>query len=109
MWKAHRERVKTDPVKKAKRQEYQKRYRLKHRVLSPQKERARRTVDNALARGKLKRKPCVKCGGKAQAHHEDYSKPLEVMWLCPLHHAERHKEIATLSRDKLGVGTSPLL
>lgn len=36
--------------------------------------------------GVLVRQPCEVCGSKAQAHHNDYSKPLEVRWLCPLHH-----------------------
>lgn len=27
----------------------------------------------------------------AQRHHDDYSKPLEIRWLCPLHHKEVHK------------------
>jgi hypothetical protein len=27
------------------------------------------------------------------AHHEDYDKPLEVVWLCQPCHKQRHKEI----------------
>ena len=30
------------------------------------------------------------CDAVPQAHHEDYSKPLEVVWLCHRHHKELH-------------------
>lgn len=53
-----------------------------------------RQVKKALAIGLLKKQPCTRCGSdRSQGHHEDYSKPLEVIWLCALHHAERHREI----------------
>lgn len=46
-----------------------------------------------MAARKLERKPCEVCGAeKAEAHHEDYTKPLDVNWLCKRHHAERHTE-----------------
>ena len=33
-------------------------------------------------------KRCFKCGEKGQAHHDDYSKPFEIKWLCFKHHRE---------------------
>ncbi len=42
-----------------------------------------------LAR-KLESKPCVQCGRTSQKHHPDPSKPLEVIYLCPLHHTQIH-------------------
>ena len=36
--------------------------------------------------------PCEECGstGKVHRHHDDYSKPAEIRWLCPRHHAQYH-------------------
>ncbi len=58
---------------------------------NPVKRAAHIAVGNALRDGKLKRQPCEVCGAVAQAHHDDYSKPLAVRWLCTKHHAEWHK------------------
>jgi RNA polymerase-binding transcription factor DksA len=55
-----------------------------------QRIRARIDVRNALRRGDLTRGPCEVCGEKAEAHHDDYSQPLVVRWLCRQHHAEHH-------------------
>ena len=47
----------------------------------------------ALRQGKkIQPKKCSACGRKTQVegHHEDYYKPLEVRWLCPLHHSKEH-------------------
>lgn len=49
-------------------------------------------VSNAIRDGKLEKKACEMCGGPAHAHHEDYSKPLEVVWLCHKHHMARHRK-----------------
>jgi hypothetical protein len=63
------------------------------------KRRAQKTVENALVWGRMTRKPCERCGAdKAHAHHENYSKPLEVMWLCPKHHRQRHADINAIHR-----------
>jgi hypothetical protein len=47
-------------------------------------------VQRAVLSGKLIKLPCEVCGGKAEAHHDDYSKPLDVRWFCKLHHEEYH-------------------
>jgi len=55
----------------------------------PEHHRARVHLHNAVSRGKIQKEPCEVCGDpKSEAHHDDYSKPLEVRWLCRKHHAE---------------------
>lgn len=48
-----------------------------------------------MLRGDLTPQPCQRCGDAVgvHAHHDDYSQPLAVMWLCPKHHRERHREL----------------
>lgn len=59
---------------------------------NPHKRSAQISVGNAIRDGKLVRLPCGICGNTtADAHHDDYSKPLEVRWLCRKHHAEWHR------------------
>ena len=49
----------------------------------PEKYKARYTLRNAVRLGIIKKQPCEKCGdNKSHGHHDDYSKPLEVRWLC---------------------------
>ena len=68
-------------------------YSKKWDLENPEKKKAHMAVKNALRSGRMHRHPCCICGNKAHAHHEDYSKPLEVIWLCPKHHGERHVQI----------------
>lgn len=51
-------------------------------------------VGNAIRDGKLVKQPCEVCGRseRVHAHHCDYDKPLDVMWLCPLCHRAWHNE-----------------
>lgn len=72
------------PARRAKAMEYQRRRREKF----PGKERARTAVANAIRDGRLVRLPCEICGGNAQAHHDDYRRPLVVRWMCFKHHRE---------------------
>lgn len=60
----------------------------------PHQKRANQAVNNAVRDGRLQKRPCERCGNPtSEGHHEDYSKPLDVIWLCRTHHAERHVEI----------------
>ena len=66
-----------------------------------ERDKARRLVRSAIESGALVRKSCCEsCGAErkrsdgvtaVQAHHDDYSKPLEVRWLCSACHTAWHK------------------
>lgn len=70
--------------------EYLKQYKARY----PIKYKARTMVGNAIRDGKLFKDPCCVCGTAVDvhAHHCDYSKPLNVMWLCAVHHSEWHQK-----------------
>jgi hypothetical protein len=58
----------------------------------PLKVKARNFLYRNVKKGKLKKESCQKCmNKKVEAHHEDYNKPLEVIWLCKKHHVELHE------------------
>lgn len=65
-----------------------KEYRLKNK----HKVRAHQKLRLAVKSGKLKKKACERCSDKKTvAHHDDYNKPLSVIWLCHKHHMELHR------------------
>jgi hypothetical protein len=80
------------------------RARLPHRVLKhnevfkkyciehPEKVKAVDAANNAMRSGVIKKLPCVVCGTteRLEKHHSDYSKPLEVVFLCSVHHKAVH-------------------
>lgn len=58
------------------------------------RQRARVLLHNAVTRGKIvKPAQCEDCGveTKLDGHHPDYSKPLDVMWLCRRCHMRHHR------------------
>jgi uncharacterized Zn finger protein (UPF0148 family) len=57
-------------------------------------------VHVAVKKGILVRQPCEVCGATKyiDAHHEDYTKPLSVRWLCRSHHRQTHTRIAKLNK-----------
>ncbi len=67
-------------------------YRLRAQERHPEKVKARWKTRDAIKQGKLVRQLCEVCGNtKSEAHHDDYSKPLDVRWLCKKHHTEVHR------------------
>lgn len=67
------------------------------------KNRARRKSYNAFKEGKITRKPCAVCGStvKLEMHHEDYLKPLDIVWLCQYHHQQRHIQLNEKKRNEM--------
>lgn len=64
------------------------------RAEDKRRQKAHSAVFSAIKRGDLVRMSCVRCGTeKTEAHHEDYDKPLDVVWLCSPCHKQRHQEI----------------
>lgn len=70
-------------------------YKKKWKENNREKVRANSMVSSAIESGKLKREPCRDCQStiNIQAHHPDYSKPLKVVWFCPVHHKAEHKRL----------------
>lgn len=66
------------------------RQQAKWQAAFPERKYAHGVVAHALKTGKLERLPCWVCGETAEAHHPDYSAPLDVVWLCSRHHKLAH-------------------
>lgn len=64
----------------------------KWREGNPTAYKAQNAVNNALRDGKLMRGPCSLCGATkhVHGHHRDYTKPLDVVWLCAKCHHRLH-------------------
>ena len=87
------ERVRAHDRQRGNRQGYG--YTLGYRRKNPEKHRAHYVVGSALRNGTLQKQPCQVCGttGKLEAHHQDYSQPLMVQWLCSSHHSQLHRDL----------------
>ena len=86
---ARKNYVKTEQGKEAKRRgmkAYHERY--------PLKKAAHTMVSNAIRDGRLEKKyECSVCESteKIEGHHDDYTKPFDIRWLCEKCHKEWHR------------------
>lgn len=83
-----RERAKNNPEKLVK-------FNSEWRARNPEKYHCHRILNNAVRDGEvIKSCSCQFCGTtkvKIHGHHPDYTKPLEVMWLCASCHSRQHR------------------
>lgn len=72
--------------------EYNKSY--QYSEIQIKKKNCRTCLNVYIRRGKIKKNPCSICGSQEniEAHHQDYDKPLDVVWFCRSHHLECHRE-----------------
>ena len=56
------------------------------------RKKARIMFNHYLRDNHIERQPCEICGAKAEAHHDNYDKPLDVRWLCFKHHRQWHHD-----------------
>lgn len=93
--RARKDYLKTEQGKSV-RLKTQRNYRLNH----PEKYAAQKRVGNYIRDGKInKSQTCQDCTvttSDIHAHHEDYRKPLEIVWLCPQCHAKRHGKLTAV-------------
>lgn len=105
----HKERVRANYVAKRpqyqayeaernateKRREHRRSAGRKHYNNNWTKARARTELKRAVRLGKIQRKHCRVCGEpRSDGHHHDYSRPLEVDWLCFKCHREEHGQVS---------------
>ena len=87
--KARKEYIQTDKGKEAR-----KRSIIKYKKKYPMAYAAHVIFGNAIRDGKIKKENnCSICGSDliVEAHHDDYTKPLNVRWLCNKCHRDWHK------------------
>ena len=66
----------------------------KWREKNPKAAWAHACLQSALRRGLIERQPCKVCGSRdTDAHHPDYARPADVVWLCRLHHKAEHRRM----------------
>lgn len=69
-------------------------YQASYNKKFPERGKAHGTVNRKIGNGSIERQPCEICGCEmVDAHHDDYSKPLAIRWLCKSHHTQLHRRM----------------
>jgi len=67
-------------------------------------------VHQAIIKGSIKKGVCEICSSsKSEAHHKDYTKPLDIQWLCRKHHVEADKIRRIVGEKIIKIKTFPQL
>ncbi len=68
-----------------------KRVSIEWKAQFPNRRKAQIILGNAVRDNRIEKQPCFVCGQeKVEAHHPDYERALDVIWMCPVHHAQTH-------------------
>lgn len=71
---------------------------------------ARQKTRKLIIEGRLKKGSCVVCGSsEVIAHHENYDRPADVIWMCDSHHKAYHDGKIGLFDNKLWWNPSRLI
>jgi len=70
--------------------------------LSVLRKKTRRKTNDLLKKGIIQKQPCIVCGKHdVIAHHEDYSRANDAIWICEEHHKKYHDGKIGLFKNKL--------
>jgi hypothetical protein len=80
---------------------------LRYKMRHPDEVRAQKAVERAVAKGKIQKGPCCRCGKTdgVQGHHSDYGNPMWIEWFCDECHKEVHRELKIMG--DISGGSSP--
>ncbi len=86
-WRKYQQSARGKTIRNQNKRKYNEKY--------PEKTKAKLILKYATYKNKIIRQPCEVCGSiiNIHGHHWDYSKPLDVMWLCREHHNILHQTL----------------
>ena len=76
-------------------------YAAEYKAKHPERRQVHILLGNAVRSGRILPWPvCAvpECSDKPEAHHPDYSAPLDVVWLCPAHHKQTHALMRSINK-----------